>query len=50
MSKLDRHSVTLKVRDVQVWQPSMALALVSLAGKNTPNLLLLLLLLLIAFI
>ena len=24
MSKLDMHSVTLKVRDIQVWQPSMA--------------------------
>ena len=38
MSKLDMHSVTLKVRDIQVWQPSMSLALVSLAGKNTPKL------------
>ena len=38
MSKLDMHSVTLKVRDIQVWQTSMALALVSLAGKNTPKL------------
>ena len=38
MSKLDMHSVTFKVRDIQVWQPSMALALVSLAGKNTPKL------------
>ena len=38
MSKLDMHSVTLKVRDNQVWQPSMAPALVSLAGKNTPKL------------
>ena len=38
MSKLDMHSVTLKVRDIQVWQPSMAPALVSLAGKNTPKL------------
>ena len=38
MSKLDTHSVTLKVRDIQVWQPSMAPALVSLAGKNTPKL------------
>ena len=38
MSKLDMHSVTLKVRDIQVWQPSMALALVSLAGENTPKL------------
>ena len=28
MSKLDMHSVTLKVRDIQVWQPSMAPALV----------------------
>ena len=28
MSKLDIHSVSLKVRDIQVWQPSMALALV----------------------
>ena len=31
-------SVSLKVRDIQVWQPSMAPALVSLAGKNTPKL------------
>ena len=38
MSKLGMHSVSLKVRDIQVWQPSMALALVSLAGKNTPKL------------
>ena len=38
MSKLDMHSVTLKVRDIQVWQPSMATDLVSLAGKNTPKL------------
>ena len=38
MSKLDMHSVTLKVRNIQVWQPSMAPALVSLAGKNTPKL------------
>ena len=38
MSKLDMHLVTLKVRDIQVWQPSMALALVSLAGENTPKL------------
>ena len=37
MSKLDMHSVTLKVRDIQVWQPSMAPALVSLAGKNIPS-------------
>ena len=28
MSKLDMHSVSLKVRDIQVWQPSMAQALV----------------------
>ena len=35
MSKLDMHSMTLKVRDIQVWQPSVAPALVSLAGKNT---------------
>ena len=35
---VDMHSVTLKVRDIQVWQPSMAPALVSLAGKNTPKL------------
>ena len=28
MSKLDMHSVSLKVRDIQVWQPSMAPALV----------------------
>ena len=34
MSKLDMHSVTLKARDNQVLQPSMAPALVSLAGKN----------------
>ena len=38
VSKLDMHSVTLKVRDIQVWQPSMAPALVSLAGENTPKL------------
>ena len=38
MSKLDMHSVSLKVRGIQVWQPSMAPALVSLAGKNTPKL------------
>ena len=38
MSKLGMHSVTLKVRDIQVWQPSGAPALVSLAGKNTPKL------------
>ena len=31
MSKLDMHSVTLTVRDIQVWQPSMAPALVFLA-------------------
>ena len=37
-SKMDMHSVTLKIRDIQVWQPSMSLALVSLAGKNTPKL------------
>ena len=35
MSKLDMHSVSLKVRDIQVWQPSVAPALVSLAGKYT---------------
>ena len=40
MSKLDIHSVSLKVRDIQVWQPSMAPALVPLAGENTPKLLL----------
>ena len=34
----DKHSVTLRVRDIQVCQPSMSLALVSLAGKNTPKL------------
>ena len=28
MSKLDMHSVSIKVRDIQVWQPSMAPALV----------------------
>ena len=38
MSKLDMHSVSIKVRDIQVWQPSMAPALVSSAGKNTPKL------------
>ena len=38
MSKQDMHSVSLKVRDIQVWQPSMAPALVSLAGENTPKL------------
>ena len=38
MSKLDMHSVTLKVRDIQVWQLPMAPALVSLAGENTPKL------------
>ena len=38
MSKLDMHSVTLKVRNIPVWQPSMAPALVSLAGENTPKL------------
>ena len=37
MSKLDMHSVTLKVRDIQVWQASMSPALVSLAGKNKPK-------------
>jgi len=30
--------VSLKVRDIQVWQLSVAPALVSLAGKNTPKL------------
>ena len=38
MSKLDMHSASLKVKDVQVWQPSVAPALVSLAGENTPKL------------
>ena len=38
MSKLDMHSVLLKVRDIQVWQHFMAAALVSLAGENTPKL------------
>ena len=38
MSKLDMHSVSLKVSDIQVWQPSMARALISLAAKNTPKL------------
>ena len=38
ISKLDMHSVSLKVRDIQVWQPSVAPALVPLAGKNTPKL------------
>ena len=33
----DMHSVTLKVRDIQVWQPSMAPPLVSLAGKIHPS-------------
>ena len=37
MSKLDMHSVSLKVRDIQVWQPSMAPASVSLAGKIHPS-------------
>ena len=37
MSKLDIHSVTLKVRDIQVWQPSMAPALVSWLGKIHPS-------------
>ena len=37
MSKLDMHSVSLKVRDIQVWQPSMALALVPLEWKITPS-------------
>ena len=31
-------SVSLKVRDIQVWQPSMAAALVPVAGKSTPKL------------
>ena len=30
------HSVSLKVRDTHVWQPSMAPALVPVAGENTP--------------
>ena len=34
MSKLDMYSLTLKVRDIQVWQPSMAPALVSMAGTQ----------------
>ena len=38
ISKLDMHSVSLKVRDIQVWQPSVAPALVPVAGKNTPKL------------
>ena len=38
MSKLDMHSVTLRVRDIQVWQPPMAPALVSLAGEDAPKL------------
>ena len=38
MSKMDMYSVSLKVRDIQVWQPSMVPALVSVAGKNTPKL------------
>ena len=33
MYKLDMHSMSLKVRDIQVWQPFVAPALVSLAGK-----------------
>ena len=37
MSKLDMHSMTLKVRDIQVWQPSMAPALVSLTGEKYPQ-------------
>ena len=33
------HAFSDTQRDIQVWQPSMALALVSLAGKNnTPKL------------
>ena len=28
ISKLDMYSVSLKVRDIQIWQPSMAPALV----------------------
>ena len=32
--KLEMHSVSLKVRDIQVWQPSIAPALVSLAGEK----------------
>ena len=28
MSKLDMYSVSLKVRDIQVWQPSVSPALV----------------------
>ena len=38
MSKLDMHSVSLRVRDIQVRQPSMALALVPSAGKDIPKL------------
>ena len=38
MSKLNMHSVSPKVRDIQVWQLFMAAALVSLAGKNMPKL------------
>ena len=37
MSKLDMHSVSLKVRDIQVWQPSMAPALVLWLGKMHPS-------------
>ena len=37
MSKLDMHSVTLKVRDIQVWQPSTAPALVLWLGKIHPS-------------
>ena len=37
MSKLDMHSVTLKVRDILVWQPSMAPALVLWLGKIHPS-------------
>ena len=29
------HSVSLKARDIQVWQSSMAPALVPVAGENT---------------
>ena len=38
MFKLDMHSMSRRVRDIQVWQPSMAPALVPLAGKITPKL------------
>ena len=37
MSKLDMHSLSLKVRDIQVWQPSMAPALVPVKSLTDNN-------------